>query len=504
MSNEAEKNAGIAAFAGATREGVVYLPGTLVRALAGALALPLLSIFLVPADIGRYDLTARFVEFLNVLCAFWLGMAIVRYHPSPEQQSERGAFLDAVGTIQTVGIAIGLLLVASAYFVVSEDYRSLLLAAGAMFIGYALFQTGLMMLRAKSMAGSYSVSLMVSSVGRLMVGIPLALVLGVNGLLWGAAFIYFGLFLAVASRHFTLPKLRISTRQRQFLREMLHFGLPMGLGAVMAFFLNNGDRYILQQLRSNAEVGLFAVGSQFGEQPLFVIYSSLMLAAFPAASRAFDGLGRRSTEDLVRSMTRTYLLMSAPIAALLIVLARPFFGMFPDAYVSSGAVMPWIAFATFLQGLSQYPTLGLLVTKRTRTLFAVNTVVVLANLGANALLIPHFGFSGCGVSRTVANTLLLLLIAAATCKTFTWRLPVASFLRILAAATATGAAVYAAYSLVPTPVPLPVAFAALTAMSCLGISLYVTLLIVLRELKLVDVTTKVRAVLRRSRVAPPV
>jgi len=483
------------------RESVLYLPGKLIRALTGALIYPILAVAFAAEEVGRYDLSIRFVDFLYTLCALWLGTVIVRYYSAFHERNEKPAYLNVVGLIRLAGVGVGLGLLLMPRLLAPAPYHPLLSAAALMFIGYTLFETGLMMLRAKSKAVAYSACTATAAVGRVVVGLLLALGLGmgVKGMIWGVAIMHLALYFTVMRPHFASLRLRLTDSERAFLREALVFGLPLGLSALLTFFLGNADRYLLRIFRGDAEVGLFAVASQFGEQPVFVLYSSIMLAVFPAAARVFDRDGRRAAEAFNRSTTRNYLFLAAPIVVLLGVLSKPFLGMFPREYAMTYPVMPWVAAGAFLHGLAQYPGMGLLITKRTPLMLGVNAIAVAVNLTVGCVLIPRLGFIGCGVTRVISGCVLVVVMALATRRCLAWSIPMLSVVRVGAAAAITGLAVHAGYSLLPAQMAIPLTLCALTLASCAGIVLFATLLLLLREIRFRNLVDGIRGLIRRAR-----
>lgn len=480
MAHESESSQG--AFHRTAGESLLYVPGKLAFAIMAVVAIPVYTHFFTKEDIGRFDLALRFALFVWTLSVLWLNNALLRFYPTYAQRNEEASFLGVVTLLKWVGLVVGVgLCFAARKFLPDRlvgSYRDFLGLAALVFVGRSSLELGLTLLAAKRKPGTYSVVSTVDAVAKLAVGVLIAVgfKVGVAGLLWGAAIVPFAVYFGGIHRQFGPSQLAFGPSERRMLRELIAYGTPICLSLVFSFFLANIDRYILKYLTDDGQVGIYSIGYFLADQPVQFIYSTLMLAAFPAVMHLFEASGSAAAEKLVRSLIRLYLLVGVPTCVLLGVLARPIlyaiaFGEPRASYV----VVPWLAAAALVLGLMQYYSMGLYIGKRTFLLLGATISATALNVLLNALLIPRHGYYACGIARILSNAALLLLVAAAARSHLRIRFPVVSFLRILGASAAVGAVLYLAQTWLPAS---PVAVAALF---CAGFGLYAILAVAVGE-----------------------
>ena len=506
-------------------DAVLYVPGRVVPAVVQILTVPVLTYFFTIEEIGRYDLTYRFVLFLSTFTFLWLNMGILRFY-APYQAREERVFMPVVNLIKYVATAFGVVLAVGVYLTNWAEplgvYRDLLLPGVVLFIGYSFFETGLAFLRAKRRPLTYSFATTINSVFRLPLAISLFLLpawapafvvhalqplqewgarlgmasltdrvhavatrgMGIEGMLWSIAVMYFVAYLLVLRRHTGIPGLPHNKERRKLLREILDYGLPIWLTQILNFFLLNADRWFIRNLATSEEnglagVGLYSIAITLIDQPMVLLFQTLSLAVFPGVVAVWEKEGRAPAETLVAGLTRVYILLCLPLAVCFTVLARPLYevlvhGQAQNAYMAA----PWVASAAFFYGLSYFASFGLHLAKRTRLLLAMSLIALAVNLSANYVLIQWEGYLGAAHARLISNFVLTAALALAAYGVFRWRIPFKSFFRIFVAAVIAGLAAWFLASL------LPANLATLSLQVTIGGGCYLFLLFFLREVDL--------------------
>lgn len=490
----------------AGKDALLYLPGRIVAGGVGFVVIPLLTYFFPDAaEIGRYDLTMRFAQFLHTLTVIWLGTIIVRFYPACCERGESSVFFTAVWWLRSMGIAAGLVLSLLAYQYgpgsILGSVRHLLWAGALVFLGSALFDSDQMVLRAKGRASAFSLALSINVLAKYAMGFSIAVCMqtGIVGVLFGVGIVPVLLHAVWLRSEYEHVRLRLEPRDRQFMKEALAFGAPVGLTALLGFFLRNLDRYLLRGLTGSDElVGMFAVGNLFGEQPVVLLTSTLIFAAFPEISRIYDCTTRTEAETFLGQVTRVYLLVAIPVAVLASAVGAPFFSF----AISGNArhawdVVPLIAGAAVLSGLSHYATLGVYMAKRTGILLVCMAAAVVFNAGLNVLLIPRLAYLGCGVARLFASGALVLLLASTSRRHLQWRFPWGALTRSSLAAFTAAASVLGLWYGIAPHYPFPWGLALLALAVIMGAGVYGAILIVTGEITRAERHALLRFLYRR-------
>jgi len=193
---------------------------------------------------------------------------------------------------------------------------------------------------------------------------------------------------------------------RDVLREALGFGLPRVPHSVAQQVISVSDRYFLKRVGDLADVGLYSIGASFG------MALKLFLSAFEFAWTPFFLSAMREPDS-----EKIYRTVSTYIAAVLILLtagacvvAPPLVRWFttPEFY-GAATIAPWISLGVMFQGLYLIGSIGLVITKRTKSYPVATGIAAVVSVGMNLLLIPRFGMLGAAWANVLAYATLTIV-----------------------------------------------------------------------------------------------
>lgn len=427
-------------------DALLYVPGRAVPAVVQILTVTLLTSFFSPAEVGRYDLSFRFALLLCTATVLWLNMAVLRLYPAHAREGTLEPFFSVLAWGRYLLIALGAVVgVACWRFgpdTLFASYRDLMLPATAVFAGYSVYESGLAALRAKRLPARYSIAASVNALVRL----PLAAALflwagfGISGMLWALTITYFVSYAAFLWGQSGRPRLEFGGRERAIARTVLLYGLPIAGAQLLNFFLGNLDRYCIQVLRNDHDVGLYAVATNLVEQPMMLLFQTYTMAVFPSLATAWEQHGRASAEELLRGVTRIFLVACVPLGVFLGAFSREVFALLArgDAAAAYTAA-PWIAAGAFFYGLHYLANVGLHLAHRTGLLLGITVAVLALNAGLNVWLVPEHGAVGAGMARTLANAGFVALLVIVSRSQFAWRFPWATLCKAGAVAVVSAA-----------------------------------------------------------------
>ncbi|MBI1317449.1 MAG: oligosaccharide flippase family protein [Candidatus Hydrogenedens sp.] len=481
------------------RDALLYLPGRAVPAVVQILTITVLTAYFSTEEIGRYELSVRFLLFLATLSALWLNMGVLRLYPAYALQGRAAAFARETRRIRWGTVALGALVGLGVWRFGPDSmfgsYRDLLPAAVFAFGAYTLFEMGLSFLRAQHRPGIYSIATTLNAGLRL----PLAMLLftafgfGIGGMFWALSGMYIVAYVCIVRPSIHVPQDSGNPDGADILKDMLAYGVPILGVQLLNFFMNNLDRYLLKLWEGDDAVGLYAVASNLVEQPMTLVFQTFALAVIPSVSRCWESQGRADTEDLIEGVVRTFFLLCAPLLTMLAVLAPSIFAVLAHGE-SSGAYVaaPWLAAASFVYGFSYFANLGLHLSKRTGILLVITVAAVGVNAAANYWLIPQHGFIGAGIARVVSNGVLVVFFLMAGARSLQFRLPWLAMFRITAASAAAGVLLFLLQS------RLPANIFTLALLGGIGMAVFGGALLASGEVKWSDLRRGAAALRRRT------
>jgi O-antigen/teichoic acid export membrane protein len=225
---------------------------------------------------------------------------------------------------------------------------------------------------------------------------------GILGVLASNAITAGAIFLATAAPLFRRATLAF---RPQLLYQMLAFGLPFLPVLLGILVIDLSDRYLLQWLRSTEEVGIYAVGSKFGQVTMIAV-SAFSLGWAPLRYRIFE---RPDAKDVYVRILNLF-----AWAAALGVVVMSVFGdelvrvATTPAYYDGARVIPLICASYALYGLHLLAATGMGVTKKTLGLTGAVLVAAGVNIAASLALIPHYGMMGAAAATLLAYVVLVV------------------------------------------------------------------------------------------------
>ncbi len=402
-----------------SRQYLTYTAGLLMQKVAAFVLIPLYTAVLTTGDYGTLELLSNFVGLAALVAVLGVPSAMNKcYHRDCANESERSELLGTT-ILFTLPAALAIVVVAftfdralaTAMFARPEWAFYVRLAL----IMLALMQTSLIpmeLMRTLGRAGQYVAFSLLQMLVQIGISVLLLLQfrLGVTAVLLGniAGYAVVQLVsLPMLWRHATF------TLSPRHLRHLAAFGLLLVPISACGWIVNVSDRFFLQRLASDAEVGLYALGYKFGMLVELVLVLPFQKAWNPYYFRIADSpeaprvFGRVLTYYILLLCLGVGL-MSACGASALRLLAHP------DFY-RAGGVIPLIASSYGLSGLVMCLSTALIVSARTRFVAAIAVTGAAVNTVLNITLIPGSGMMGAAISTlaTFATTGLLTVWAVA-------------------------------------------------------------------------------------------
>jgi O-antigen/teichoic acid export membrane protein len=112
-----------------------------------------------------------------------------------------------------------------------------------------------------------------------------------------------------------------------------------------------------------------------------------------------------------------------------------------EAYFAGYPAIWLVAFGSMALGLSELASIGCMVNNRTSLIARNQILAAVANLILNFILIPAYGFMGAAWSTALSFSILAFLQAIASARFLTWRWPLTTLWRVLAASVTMSASV---------------------------------------------------------------
>jgi O-antigen/teichoic acid export membrane protein len=407
-----------------------YLPSQLLPALTSFISTPILTRLFLPAEYGNYALALGMSDLAYALSSSGFGSGVLRFYPAYKAKSALSTFFVTISVSAGAAITslsvVGLFILLCLRRYLPVDLYPLLLISIPVFCLQAIFEMASNIVRAQERSGLYTLFQLLARYGSLGLGILLVVVFGlqVKGLLWGNLL---ALTLAIPFLlRFATKGVIIRSQHLQYadVRQMWNYAWPLALGNVAMWGLRLSDRYILGAFRSGSEVGVYSVAYNLSGKSVDILVALFLLGLGPMVMNVWETQGRMATENALAMITRLYLILCLPAAAGITMLALPFVSLLAsDAYRDGHRIVGYVAFSSFVWGLTQIANRALLIRKVTWLLAIHQIIAAVVNVSLNLLLVPAFGFVAAGITTLVGYIVLFGLQAHSSRRYLSWLFP---------------------------------------------------------------------------------
>ncbi len=379
------------------RHTLIYGLGFVGTSALALLLTPLYTRYIPPEGYGRLRLVSITLQILTIVGSLGVVEAFYRFFYQLAAEDKKRQIVATCFICLTVPLALGgMALFAAAPFMAewlldsAEEARLFRVAAGTMLAG-GVSTFFLAYLRAEERSGLYA----------LLSVLQLALSLGLNILFvvhigWGV----FGVLLAALFSQLAVAltltpvvaRQAIGQLDRDILRKVLRFGLPLMPANVAGYLIGSSNLYFLKTFGTLAEVGIFSLALQFGSAINLLVVTPFDMTWAPMKYKlASDPQADRIYGNVLTYFVFVALFACIGLAALIgDTLAILVDARYQDATLYVGAIgLSWAIFGAY-----RVFCFGIDITNKTHWRLLIILFTLLINAGLNITLIPIIGTWG--------------------------------------------------------------------------------------------------------------
>ena len=255
-----------------------------------------------------------------------------------------------------------------------------------------------------------------------------------GGFLWVVASVIAAMlfdFVAVLTlaRRYVTPRIVTDV---PFWRDFLSHSYPMGIAAIVTFLYFKADTLILAHLQDAAAVGIYNGAYKIMENLIF-FPSMVMGLMLPILARTIFTDRNQFTVYADKTL-KVFLIIIVPIVIGVLFEAEAIMRVVGgEAFVASAPVLRLLIWALFFIFFGQFFTILLLTGKLQKLLLGILSVIAVANIAANVLLIPLFSYIGAAWVSVGTEAAVVAACAVAGILRLDYRPHIPQFWRIIVA-----------------------------------------------------------------------
>ena len=407
-----------------------YSTANLLVLLAGFISFPLLTRLLDNTQYGILGYFETWVMIAVAVAKLGAQHAILRFYPFGGDKDRINRFATNYFYLPMM-VSLALWLVAITIFAcidwLGEASFSPVLWCAVLAIPLTVFSSLVQMILR---AGERSAILMVTRVAARW--LELLFMLGAVILIERTALAAYGgkilaaIVVAVFYAWWVRQNLRFLRESLDFdeFKGSLKFGMPLITNEIATVALISIDRLMLKGMLGDfAAVGIYSIGYGLALQVSIFMHGTVSESFMPVANRTYEAEGAEKMRDLKSRvlMPMTYASIGVAVA-IWTVGSDALQAISGTDKAASGPVFAWIGAMYALYPLLDISGYGLLLHKRSMTVFVLTLMAAAINIGLNLWLIPLHGIMG-SVYATVASYAFLGIAVCVMCPRELLRFP---------------------------------------------------------------------------------
>jgi len=387
------------------RDAAVYAATTVLARGTVFLLVPVVTRSLSPDEVGFVELATAAITFVQVVLSLEIGQALARFVPDEQHRSEVPTIASTALWFSVATYVIGSLVVIGAIGLVSPSGitdTTVVVVLAASVGGIFLLVQG--QLRWELRPSAYAISSVTYALVTL--GVTVLLVVTTQSV----AAVFVGQIIGAAAGIAIVGALTRATFEarfdRQWLRRLLAFSLPLvpaSLGVLTALYV---DRIVIGILLDLEDVAWFSIGHRLAST-VGLVMTAVQLALTPLIYAVYR---RREAPGQISEAFRVVVGLVLVLWLAVSLLAPELVTIVATAtYLPASVVVPLQMPAIILAGLIVFAP-GLWIEGRTGTIAVITLGGAAANLLLNLVLIGPLGITGAALATLASSALVFVVL----------------------------------------------------------------------------------------------
>ncbi len=395
------------------KQSAIYGLGGLVARILAVLLLPLYTRYLSRADYGQVETLIALVIVLTIILRFGISAAFFRFYFDADDHDGRRLVLRTsfwfTMTMATLGLVVVIALASpiSEWLFGDAGSANLVRASAVALWAQMNYEQMTSLFRVEErpvafvIASLTNIALTIGGTVLLVVVLDKGALGVIVGNLTGTLIVY------VALLGYRREQLGLQL-DRDLLRRMNRFGMPLVPSALLLWTTNFSDRFFLVKLADTSEVGVYSVGVRVASAMV------LLLTAFRTAWPAF-AYSIKSDDEAKRTYAwvLTYLIVLSTWVATALTLLSPWLveWLTTTKFESASRVVGPLAFAAVSFAGFIVLSIGIGRARRTQFNWVITGLAAAVNVTLNLTLIPLYGMMGAAIATVAAYTVMFVGMA---------------------------------------------------------------------------------------------
>lgn len=413
---------------------LIYAPGSMIPAVVALISTTIFTRLFTTEEYGRYSIVLSVATFVIILFSQWLQQSVNRFFPGINDVNHTRMLKEAlVSSLILITLSIVALFCAAFPLLLLynplSQWRQVFVIALIFIISNIVFNLINVVFQSEMNAIENTKNNLINSILRLALALLLIYFIEKNSLHIITAFaIACSISIPFMWKKAKLPSLKKSfyalkdTENRDTIKQFFYYGIPMSGWVVSTFFLNSGDRYIIQYFKGSAEVGIYSANQNLINGAIGFASAPILMAAHPFLMKAWNMKDYKGAEKWLTLLISNFFVISAILLSFIILFSKNIvFYFLGEEFRAGHVILPVAILSNAFWQLGMYAHKPLEFVSKTKTMALMVFISVVINLLLNIIFVPIFGYIAAAYSSLAGCVLYFALVCYAGRRIVAWK-----------------------------------------------------------------------------------
>lgn len=390
-----------------------YFLGSFVPLLIGFAKTPIFTRHFKKEEYGYLGIVTITFAYLGMILFSWIGSCIWRYYSKYESENKLKHLYSNLALLYFTSMFI-LLAISSVWYVCTDHVlvKQLIHYSFFQILLNQLFMFYMVLIRLKGKAKFYTIVQSVRALFSIIIALVLVFILKsnisalVSSLVVLDVLVLLGLFVynpAKVSFNYNL----ISKKR---LRELLTYGAVGLILNISLLTITTSDRYIIAMFSNLENVGIYDQVYKLSQISVVALVTIFFNTINPLLLKELENNFDTSIH-LIKKYLKPFFVYGLPVIIYLSIFSKEISTLFLGKEFRVGyAIMPYVFFAAYLQGLSNFYELRLKFSNKYKKLSFIAISAAVVNVILTIIFVWLYGYEWAAVTTLFSYVLLILML----------------------------------------------------------------------------------------------
>ncbi|GAB3024524.1 oligosaccharide flippase family protein [Spirosoma pulveris] len=391
-----------------SRHTIFYTIAKFLPSLAGFITLTVCSYFLVPIEIGKFNIIYTGTLLVNSLLFQWLRVTLARYYYKFDGELQ-DTFINTIVFFVKVTLLVSLVI--SILIIILNPREIYFYTLGVIWLSvFSVYDINLELHRTTLSSKKYLKIELTKSMIQIILSVSLIAIFK-NYYVLIASYIFSQIVPLIFNKHDKIVK-RGSILSRDKIIEILKFGFPLALMLSSSFINNTIDRVLIANYLNLEMAGLYSVGYDMFRQTVWIPFMIMNLANFPILIKLYEENKVKELETKLKENVDFMITMALVIMTLFFINSREIVSIFIGNIYRETAIeiMPYIVISTILYGISIFHfNYSFQFKSKTGKIAIIYLVGSIVKIFLNVIFLQEYGILVAAKTTLLTYMIILLL-----------------------------------------------------------------------------------------------